>query len=297
MKYIMTLIGRSDSSALNDKTVMQAAATVQGAGEPRWLAPHKACDIPFNTPAPSEALAAVQRVLKDLPLDVVVQPTGGRRKKLLLADMDSTIIEQECLDEIAEKAGLGDKVASITRRSMTGEIEFEEALRTRVALLAGKPVSLLDDVWHMHITLTAGAHSLVATMSAHGATTALVSGGFTYFTNKIAKALGFDYHRANVLLQQNNCLTGKVEEPILGRDTKYRLLQEMRTSLGLTPEEIVAVGDGANDLDMVRGAGLGIAFHAKPILETAASACIRHNDLTALLYIQGYTAEEIITPS
>jgi phosphoserine phosphatase len=221
-----------------------------------------------------------------------VQPSAGRRKALLIADMDSTMIEQECIDELADMAGLKAHVSAITARAMNGEIAFEPALRERVALLAGLPVSIIDTVLAERITFMPGGKTLVATMRAHGAFTALVSGGFTTFTAPVAAALGFDANRANVLHQVSGVLTGTVAEPILGRQAKVDALEHFAASRGITPADAIAVGDGANDLGMIQRAGTGVALHAKPSVAAQADIRIDHGDLTALLYVQGYRQAE-----
>jgi phosphoserine phosphatase len=229
-----------------------------------------------------------------MPIDIVVQPRAFRRKKLFLADMDSTMIGQECIDELADFAGLKDHVAAITERAMRGEIAFEPALRERVALLKGLPASVVDDVLTSRITPTPGGRQLVMTMRAHGAYTCLVSGGFTLFTNAIATKLGFQENRANELVVEDGKFTGEVREPILGRAAKLATLVELRESFDLDEIDTLAVGDGANDLGMIEAAGLGVAYHAKPAVSAAASARIDHGDLTALLYAQGYRREEFV---
>ncbi len=226
--------------------------------------------------------------LSDNAIDLNLVPARARRKKLFVADMDSTMIQQECIDELADRVGLKDKVSAITERAMRGEIAFEPALRERVALLRGLPVSVIDEILATRITLTPGGRELIATMKAHGAYACLVSGGFTLFTARIASLLGFDEHRANELIVVDGKLTGEVREPILGKDAKRASLIELRDRLGLRPEDTLAVGDGANDLAMIAEAGLGVAFHAKPAVAAAADARIQHGDLSALLYLQGY---------
>ena len=226
-------------------------------------------------------------------VDVVVQPAAGRRKKLFLADMDSTMIGQECIDELADYVGLKARVAAITERAMRGEIDFAPALRERVALLEGLPVSVIEEVLRDRIKLTPGARTLVKTMRAHGARTVMVSGGFTHFTDRIAAMIGFDEARANTLtVLDGHKLAGKVAEPIFGRDGKRAALIELRQQLGLAQAETMAIGDGANDMDMIAEAGLGVAYHAKPKVAAAAPARIDHADLSALLYVQGYRREE-----
>ena len=225
-------------------------------------------------------------------VDVVAQPIKTRRKALLVADMDSTMIVQECLDELAEVAGLRDHIAAITERAMLGEIEFESALRERVALLAGLRLEDIDRIVAERITLTAGARALVATMRAHGAYTAMVSGGFTAFTDPISARLGFDEARSNRLEIRQGALTGAILPPVLGREAKRDALLELRSARKLDAATTLAIGDGANDLDMLSQAGLGVAFHAKPKVASAAHARIDHADLTALLYAQGYRRAE-----
>ena len=228
----------------------------------------------------------------DLPIDIVVQPAMARRKKLFLADMDSTMIGQECIDELADFVGLKAHVAAITERAMRGEIEFEPALRERVALLKGLSVDVIGKVIEERITLTPGGRELVTTMRAHGAYTCLISGGFTLFTKVIAEKIGFQENRGNELIVHDGKLTGEVKEPILGRDAKLATLIELREGFDLDNIDTLVVGDGANDLGMVQEAGLGIAYHAKPTVAAAAAARIDYGDLTALLYAQGFRREE-----
>jgi phosphoserine phosphatase len=283
MTHVATLIG--PSNALDASMLARVRAELPGAGEPQWLGAG-AADIPFSLRPGGDqrALAAHLRGVVNGPVDVVVQPAANRRKKLFLADMDSTMIGQECIDELA----------AITERAMRGEIAFEPALRERVALLKGLPVTVVDEVIGKHITLTPGGRILVQTMRKHGGYTALVSGGFTLFTDRIAKMIGFDETRANTLTLIGDKLAGAVNEPIFGRETKRATLIELRDRLGLAKEDTMATGDGANDLDMIAEAGLGVAYHAKPKVAEAAAARIDHNDLTALLYVQGYKAEEFV---
>jgi phosphoserine phosphatase len=226
--------------------------------------------------------------------DVIVQPEAGRRKLLLVADMDSTMIGQECVDELAEFVGLRERVAAITARAMRGEIAFEEALRERVALLAGLDVGVIATILRERITLTQGARTLVATMRANGAYAALVSGGFTRFAEPIAARIGFDEARANRLETQGGVLTGRVTPPIAGARAKREALEALRAARGLALEATLAVGDGANDLDMLAAAGLGVAFHAKPKVAAAASARVDRADLTALLFAQGYRRADFV---
>lgn len=255
-----------------------------------WLAPGVACDLILpGLPGDAEAAAGE---LRARGFDLAVQPAMGRRKALLLADMDSTMIGQECIDELADAAGVGGRVAAITARAMNGELDFHEALIERVGLLSGLPEATIAEVLAARITDAAGAATLVATMRANGAWTALVSGGFTDFTGPIADRLGFDEHRANTLLSEDGVLTGHVALPVLGRQAKLDALIEIAAERGITPADAVVVGDGANDLDMIRAAGMGVALHAKPSVAAQAPIRIDHGDLTALLYLQGYGIEE-----
>jgi phosphoserine phosphatase len=272
-----------------------------------WLAPGIAIDASFQLELDGpnltddderSALAnladQVRGELGGAPVDVVVQPDEQRRKRLFLADMDSTVIEQECIDELADYVGLKAEVSAITERAMRGDIAFEPALRERVALLKGLPVGVVDEIIRTRITLMPGGRTLVRTMRAHGACCCLVSGGFTLFTGPVASRIGFDEHRANRLVLEGETLAGLVEEPILGREAKLATLVELRERLGLSRADTLAVGDGANDLAMLGEAGLGVAFRAKPAVAAAAGARIEHGDLTALLYLQGYRTEEFV---
>ncbi len=261
-----------------------------------WLFEGVAADIPFaSTEGAREIAARLREAVDDLPVDVVVQPLIGRRKKLFLADMDSTMIGQECIDELADFAGLKAHVAKITERAMRGEIEFEPALRERVALLKGLPVSIVAETIDKRITLTPGGRELVNTMRKHGAYTCLVSGGFTLFTNAIAAKIGFQENRANELIVEDGKFSGRVTEPILGKDAKLATHNELREQFELDNIDTLVVGDGANDLPMIEAAGLGVAYHAKPVVAAAAAARIDHGDLTALLYAQGYRRDEFVS--
>jgi phosphoserine phosphatase len=269
------------------------ASEAVGARDIDWLADHIACDLVLPDLADAAtARATLRDCLALVPVDILVHDSTSRQKKILIADMDSTMIDQECIDELADEVGLKDHVAAITARSMNGEIAFEPALRERVALLRGLETSVVDAIIAKRITLASGGRQLVATMKKHGAWTALVSGGFDVFTTRIAKKLGFDEDRANHLLEDDGKLAGTVAEPILGRAAKAEALAQIAARLGLTPADAIAVGDGANDLDMIRLAGTGVALHAKPAVAAEADVRIDHGDLTALLYVQGYRWED-----
>ncbi len=294
VSLVATLIANPAKAALAPSLGIKASAAVNATGL-YWLADDIACDIPLPLGMEaSEADASLRATLDGAPIDVVVQEQERRRKKILIADMDSTMIGQECIDELAEEAGLRDHVAAITARAMNGEIAFEPALRERVALLKGLPLSVIDKVISTRITLTPGGPQLVCTMRKHGAYTALVSGGFTSFTRRIAEMIGFNEERANRLIDDGTRLTGTVAEPILGREAKVEKLVEIAERLGLTPEDAIAVGDGANDLGMIQLAGTGVALHAKPAVAAQAKMRIDHGDLTALLYIQGYRKADFV---
>jgi phosphoserine phosphatase len=242
-----------------------------------------------------DAHAAVKAAIGDAPVDFAVQPAEGRRKRLLIADMDSTIIGCECLDELADFAGVKAQVSEITERAMRGELLFEGALRERVGMLTGLSTDALQACYDDRVKLNPGAATLVRTMAAHGARCALVSGGFTFFTSRVAEAAGFHMNRANTLIEADGKLTGQVGDPILGKEAKLAALQEETAALSLTPADALAVGDGANDLAMIEAAGLGVAYRAKPIVAAQAHAKVDHADLTALLYFQGYKASEFVS--
>ena len=266
-----------------------------GASAVVWLAEGIACDLALPQEAgAADVTDALRASLAAEPIDVIVQQAETRRKKILIADMDSTMIGQECLDELADYAGLKAQVAAITERAMRGDIAFEPALRERVALLKGLPAKTIDDVIEKRVTLTPGGRTLVATMRRHGALACMVSGGFTQFTKRIAAMIGFDESRGNTLDIAGGKLAGTVAEPIFGRDGKRATLIELRNRLGLAAQETLAIGDGANDMDMIAAAGLGVAFHAKPKVAAAAPARVDHGDLTALLYVQGYRKTEFV---
>jgi phosphoserine phosphatase len=262
-----------------------------GASAVEMLSPGFAFDIPVGD---AQVLAMARKRARGCPLDVNLVATDRRRKKLLVADMDSTIINVECLDELADMAGIKPQIAAITDRAMRGELEFEAALKERVGMLKGLKLEALERTYAERVRLNPGARSVLATMRAHGAHTMLVSGGFGFFTKRVAQAAGFHAERGNVLLDDGVVLSGKVGEPILGREAKLKALEEAAAGLKLDLEETLAVGDGANDLAMIKRAGLGVAYHAKPVVAQSAGAAINHNDLTALLYLQGYSDGEIV---
>ncbi|MEA2835250.1 MAG: phosphoserine phosphatase [Methylobacteriaceae bacterium] len=291
MTHVATLVTPQDQPVLDQASIARAAVLLPNARAPDWLAPQIAADILFEPVSAIDSREVADRIrtaLADLPVDVFVQPCAYRRKMLLLADMDSTMIRQECIDELADFVGLKKQVSAITERAMRGEIEFEPALRERVALLRGLEHNIVDRILDERIVLTSGGRTLVQTMRANGAHTVLVSGGFTLFAERIAAAIGFQEARANVLMIDGEFFAGTVNEPILGRQAKVATLIELRSKLGLDCAETLAIGDGANDLAMLEEAGLGVAYHAKPAVAAAAHARVDHGDLTALLYAQGY---------
>ncbi len=293
MSKIATLIANPQNPVLA-ASLVEDVATAISCRNVFWLAEGIACDLVL----PDATLAFEQPIriaLKNLPVDVVIQNQDARRKKALIADMDSTMIEQECIDELAAEIGLKEQVSEITARAMNGEIPFEPALRERVELLKGLPVVMINQVIENRITLMPGGRELVATMNANGAFTWLVSGGFSHFTNKVSTDLGFHDNRANRLIEKDGKLTGEVLEPILGRKAKVEALKHFAKQQNLQPSDFLAVGDGANDLDMLGIAGSGVALHAKPAVAAAADIRIDHGDLTALLYLQGYRKIEFVT--
>ncbi|SDD42349.1 phosphoserine phosphatase [Paracoccus isoporae] len=290
--HIVTVIAATERADLTPDRVNALRHLFEG-GNPVWLADKIAAEFPVS--ALPEDAAAIATDTRMAGFDLVIQPVAGRRKAVLLADMDSTMIQQECIDELAAEAGVGARVAEITARAMNGELNFHEALLERVGLLAGLGEEVIGQVLDQRITLAPGGRELIATMRAQGAYTALVSGGFTAFTGPVAGMLGFDEHRANTLLADDGVLTGHVGLPVLGREAKLQALEEITAARGLTPDDAMAVGDGANDLDMIRRAGTGVALHAKPVVAEQAAVRIDHGDLTALLYMQGYGRDEFVT--
>lgn len=287
--HVVTLLTNPETPVLERVTV-ESLRNAWGGGDARWLDPGVAAE--FSVRSIPANRWEIWDGLQALRIDMVVQPAEGRRKRLLIADMDSTMIRQECIDELADEAGVGARVADITARAMNGELDFEGALRERVGLLKGLPEGVIAQVLRNRITLMPGGKGLLMTMKANGAYAALVSGGFTAFTSAVAGWLGFDETRANTLGINGGALTGTVVEPILGKQAKLEALREITARLGVTPAEAIAVGDGANDLPMLRAAGTGVALHAKPRVQAECDVRVNHGDLTALLYLQGYTREE-----
>jgi phosphoserine phosphatase len=290
--FTITLV--TNPAMILEPVLVRSLRDAMGGGDALWLDPN--CAAEFEVGALPRNLPQIRDSLDAEGVDLVAQPSAGRRKRLLLADMDSTMIRQECIDELAAAAGIGAQVAAITARAMNGELDFEAALTERVALLRGLPETTIAEVLATRITMMPGGATLVATMRAHGAHAALVSGGFTAFTEAVAAKLGFDEHRANTLLVEGGTLTGTVAHPILGREAKVAALDELTARLGLTDADVLAIGDGANDLGMLQRAGLGVAVHAKPVVQAQAAHAINHGDLTALLYAQGYAKTEFVTP-
>jgi phosphoserine phosphatase len=297
MDTVVTLICNPATPAIDDvvrKRAIRASAEALKYEASQDLSSGVACDLYFKGKEvqPRETAAAIRAALMGAPVDVVVQPAQARRKRLLVADMDSTIIEQECLDELADFAGKRAEIAAITERAMRGELNFEAALLERLAMLKGLPGSALAETFEKRITLRDGARTLVQTMRKFGARTALVSGGFTFFTSRVAAAAGFHTHDSNELIIEDGAIAGDVARPIRGREAKEQVLRREAERHGIPLAETMAVGDGANDLAMLARAGIGVAFHAKPAVAEAAAARIDHGDLTALLFIQGIAEYE-----
>jgi phosphoserine phosphatase len=289
--FIATLLTNPETPKL-DRVAVESLRNAWGGGDAVWLDPGVAAE--FALEAVPANLWEVWDGFQAMGIDLAVQPAVGRKKRMLIADMDSTMIQQECIDELADEAGVGAYVAGITARAMNGELDFEAALRERVGLLKGLEEAVIARVIRDRITLMPGGQALVATMRGNGGYAALVSGGFTAFTGAIAGVLGFDENRANTLLVEGGRLTGAVAEPILGKAAKVQALEEISARLGISPAEAVAVGDGANDLGMLGIAGMGVALHAKPSVQAECQVRVNHGDLTALLYLQGYRREEFL---
>jgi len=290
--FVATLVSNPDKPALSDALLSKLAQALPESAKLIRLDRQIAIDVAFSARSQTELdeiSAKIRKSLSSEPVDIIIQPTLHRRKSLFVADMDSTMIGQECIDELAAELRVKQKVAKITERAMRGELEFDSALRERVRLLEGLDAMVIPKVISEKITITPGARTLISTLRSQGVYTALVSGGFTLFTSRIGATIGFDEDRANTLMLHNGKLTGEVAEPILGREAKRATLIELREQFALQPEETLAIGDGANDLDMIQEAGLGVAFRAKPAVAAAADARIDHADLIALLYAQGYS--------
>jgi len=290
--YIVTLIANPLAKNL-DPALVESLRNAWGGGAAQWLAADEAAEFPLQSLPDNQW--DVWEDLQGIGVDLLVQPEQGLRKKMLLADMDSTMIQQECIDELAEEAGVGERVKDITARAMNGELDFDGALKERVGLLKGLPEEVIARVLDQRITLMPGGPALLSTMKAHGAYAALVSGGFTAFTSAIAARLGFDENRANTLITQDGSLTGEVGLPILGRAAKVEALEQITARLGLSDRDVLAVGDGANDLGLLQRAGAGVALHAKPSVAAQCDLRINHGDLTALLFLQGYSVTEFTT--
>lgn len=296
MDFVVTLIADPTQGGLAPTFAdsMALAFSAQGKVTPDWLADNVACDIPVQAANREEVEARVQQMIGDLPYDAVVQTPQGRRKKLLICDMDSTMITIECIDELADFVGKKAEVSLITERAMNGELDFPSALRERVALLKGLPESVLQQCYDERVKMMPGARQLVTTMRSHGAYSVLVSGGFTFFTSRVRQALGLDEDHSNRLESDKGHLTGNVILPILGKEAKLETLENTCAIRNIQPDEVLAVGDGANDLPMLLAAGMGVAYHAKPVVRAQAKARISHCDLTAMLYLQGYRQSEIL---
>ena len=290
--YVATLVSNPSKPALSDALLSHLAQALPSNAKVIRLDRQIAIDVVFSARSPKETKETSEKIRQALasePIDVIVQPIATRKKSLFIADMDSTMIGQECIDELAAELRVKQKVAKITERAMRGELEFEQALRERVRLLAGLDALVIPKIITERITLSPGARTLISTLRGHGVYTALVSGGFTLFTHRISAMIGFDEHRANTLMIDKGKLTGEVAEPILGKQAKRATLIELREQYALHPDETLAIGDGANDLDMIKEAGFGVAYRAKAAVAAAADARIEHADLTALLYAQGYS--------
>ncbi len=295
MDTVLIAIASPQKTKLSVSHMETAMASNEISGDLNWLSVDEACEVTFKAPEdfdPVSAEKATRQALSGLPIDIAFVPADNRKKKLLVADMDSTIIQQECIDELAEIAGIADQVVGITARAMTGELDFQDALRARLALLKDLPEQAIVEVITKRLTFTPGARTLVQTMKASGALTALLSGGFTHFTSYVSKICGFDEHQANVLEIKGGKLTGTAIEPIMDKNQKKRSLAQLTVMNGMTFADTMAVGDGANDLPMLLRSNMGVALHGKPALRDAAKYRIDHCDLTALLYLQGYKRQE-----
>ncbi len=293
--HVLTLIGNMASAPLEPVHIERVCRHLATTGEVDWLADREACDLFIEAPVSAVDIAKQARAaLSGTAIDAVCTSVEGRRKKLLVSDMDSTVINQECIDELGDAIGVGSRIREITAAVVNGDISFSDALRKRMALMKGMERGLLDRVYEERISLQSGARTLVQTMRRHGAFCILVSGGFSFFTRRIAERIGFHDHQGNQLAFEDEKLTGQVREPILGRSAKLNTLMRLCAEKGLEPSDVLAVGDGANDIKMIEAAGLGVAFHGSDSLKERASACIDHGDLTAVLYIQGFHKSEFV---
>ncbi|MBT5072560.1 MAG: phosphoserine phosphatase SerB [Kordiimonadaceae bacterium] len=289
MTHVLTLISNAADAAISVE-IKEKYENKLKASTSNWLNENVALDIFFEGDVSNDLTTALNKEA----FDFAIQEVATRRKKLLVADMDSTIICCECIDELADFIGIKDKVSHITEAAMRGEIDFKGALKERVALLKGLKVADLDQVFNERVKLNPGALTLVKTMNANGANTVLVSGGFTYFTARVSELTGFKVNRANILLHKNGDLTGGVGEPIVDSDTKINSLREFQRTDTLETHQIIAVGDGANDIPMLEGAGIGVGYHPYPAVTQVADVVINHGDLTALLYMQGYLISDFV---
>jgi phosphoserine phosphatase len=293
--YVLTLIGNAQSAPLKPLHIDRVLQCLELVAETDWLAEKEACDLFINSRLSAEIITEKARdVLSGFSIDVVCTLIKGRRKKLLISDMDSTVINEECIDELADAMGIGSQIREITASVIQGDISFSEALRQRLVLMKGMEDKVLADVYEKRVSLQTGARTLVQTMRHHGAFCILVSGGFTYFTSRIAARLGFHDHQGNELIFNHGKLTGEAQDPILGRSAKLNTLKTLCDEKNLLPADVLAVGDGANDIDMIQAAGLGVAFHDTGSLRKASNALIGFGDLTALLYIQGFRKSEFV---
>ncbi|MBC8268100.1 MAG: phosphoserine phosphatase SerB [Rhodospirillaceae bacterium] len=293
--HALTLIGNAETNPLKSAHIERVCQRLEIPAEPHWLAEAEACDLFMDTPlAALEIAEQAREALAGMAIDAVCNAAQGRRKKLLISDMDSTVIDQECIDELGDAFGVGPQIREITTAVINGEINFSEALRKRMLLMKGMDQHLLESVYRNRLTIKAGARLLVQTMAHHGAYCILVSGGFSFFTSRIAERLGFDEDRGNELIFEDGRLTGTVEEPVLGRIAKLAILKDLCAQKDLQLADVLAVGDGANDIKMIQAAGLGVAIHASESLKEVANACIDHGDLSALLYIQGFHKSEFV---
>ena len=291
--FVLTLIGNAKSAPIESIHLAKIYRNFATILKTDWLAENEACDIFLKTMLSTTNIAEKARdALSGTKIDTVCTPINGRRKKILISDMDSTIINQECIDELGDAVGLGSEIKEITASLVRGEVSVADAMRKRLAMLKGMEYHLLESVYNKRISLKPGAQTLVQTMRHHGAFCTLVSGGFTFFTRRIAERIGFHHHQGNELVFEGGKLTGKIPEPLLGRSAKLNTLTSLCAEKGLQPSDVLAVGDGANDIEMIKGAGLGVAFHNSNSLKKYANAYINHGDLTALLYIQGFRKSE-----